>query len=120
MFAEDTAPALVSSSPDRPNPAEGNEGGDWNVNSRYTVESVEFPDTHESSFSHRLREQIRSGRLLPGARLPSSRALGRQLGISRGVVVEAYSQLSAEGYLMPAKKGKRPPDLRYFGQSRNQ
>jgi hypothetical protein len=25
--------------------------------------------------------------------------------------------LSADGYLMPARKGQRPPDLRYFGQS---
>jgi GntR family transcriptional regulator/MocR family aminotransferase len=47
-----------------------------------------------------LREQIRSGRLLPEARLPSSRALARELGISRGVVVEAYAQLTAEGYLI--------------------
>jgi GntR family transcriptional regulator/MocR family aminotransferase len=47
-----------------------------------------------------LREQIRSGRLLPEARLPSSRALARELGISRGLVVEAYAQLTAEGYLI--------------------
>ena len=26
--------------------------------------------------------------------------------------------LSAEGYLMPAKKGQAPPDLKYFNQSR--
>jgi hypothetical protein len=26
--------------------------------------------------------------------------------------------LSADGYLMPAKKGQAPPDLRYFNQSR--
>jgi GntR family transcriptional regulator/MocR family aminotransferase len=46
-----------------------------------------------------LREQVRSGRLAPGTRLPSSRALAVELGISRGVVLEAYAQLSAEGYL---------------------
>jgi len=46
-----------------------------------------------------LREQVRSGRLAPGARLPSSRALAAELGVSRGVVIEAYAQLSAEGYL---------------------
>ncbi len=46
-----------------------------------------------------LREQVRSGRLRPGARLPSSRALAAELGISRGVVLEAYAQLTAEGYL---------------------
>jgi len=46
-----------------------------------------------------LRERVRSGRLSPGTRLPSSRALARELGISRGVVLEAYAQLTAEGYL---------------------
>ncbi|MET0811198.1 MAG: winged helix-turn-helix domain-containing protein, partial [Thermoleophilaceae bacterium] len=44
-----------------------------------------------------LREAIRAGRLTPGAALPSSRALAVDLGISRGVVVEAYEQLTAEG-----------------------
>jgi GntR family transcriptional regulator/MocR family aminotransferase len=47
-----------------------------------------------------LREAIRSGRLRAGAKLPASRALADQLEVSRGVVVEAYSQLIAEGYLV--------------------
>lgn len=47
----------------------------------------------------RLREQVRSGRLAPGTKLPSSRALAGLLGVSRGVVLEAYGQLVAEGYL---------------------
>jgi GntR family transcriptional regulator / MocR family aminotransferase len=46
-----------------------------------------------------LRELVRSGRLGPGSRLPSSRALAAELGVSRGVVLEAYAQLTAEGYL---------------------
>jgi GntR family transcriptional regulator/MocR family aminotransferase len=46
-----------------------------------------------------LRAAIRNRRLHPRTRLPSSRALARKLGVSRGVVVEAYSQLVAEGYL---------------------
>jgi GntR family transcriptional regulator/MocR family aminotransferase len=46
-----------------------------------------------------LREAIRSGRLLAGAQLPSSRALAADLGFSRGTVVQAYEQLLAEGYL---------------------
>jgi GntR family transcriptional regulator / MocR family aminotransferase len=46
-----------------------------------------------------IRESIQAGRLAAGAPLPSSRALARELGISRGVVTEAYSQLAAEGYL---------------------
>ena len=36
-------------------------------------------------------------------RLPSTRALAAELGISRGVVTEAYGQLGAEGYLRPAR-----------------
>jgi GntR family transcriptional regulator / MocR family aminotransferase len=46
-----------------------------------------------------LREAIRAGRLSPGERLPSSRALARELGVSRGLVTECYGQLEAEGYL---------------------
>jgi GntR family transcriptional regulator/MocR family aminotransferase len=46
-----------------------------------------------------LRQAIRSGRLRAGTKLPSSRLLGSELQVSRGVVVEAYSQLAAEGYL---------------------
>jgi GntR family transcriptional regulator / MocR family aminotransferase len=46
-----------------------------------------------------LREDIRSARLLAGARMPSTRGLAAELGVSRGVVTEAYGQLAAEGYL---------------------
>ncbi len=46
-----------------------------------------------------LRAAIRHGRLAAGSRLPSSRALAAELGISRGVVTSAYDQLAAEGYL---------------------
>src|SRR5947209_2326267 len=46
-----------------------------------------------------IRERIRSGALPGGVALPPTRALAAQLGVSRGVVVEAYAQLVAEGYL---------------------
>jgi len=46
-----------------------------------------------------LREAIRDGRLPGGERLPSSRELARELGVSRGLVQECYGQLLAEGYL---------------------
>jgi GntR family transcriptional regulator/MocR family aminotransferase len=46
-----------------------------------------------------LRENIRRGRLPAGTRLLSTRALAAELGVSRGVVTEAYGQLAAEGYL---------------------
>ena len=46
-----------------------------------------------------LRTAIRTGLLEADSALPSTRALAAQLGVSRGVVVEAYEQLVAEGYL---------------------
>ncbi|HEX6857639.1 MAG TPA: PLP-dependent aminotransferase family protein [Streptosporangiaceae bacterium] len=46
-----------------------------------------------------LREAIRTGRLPVGERLPSSRELAREIGVSRGLVQECYAQLIAEGYL---------------------
>ncbi|QHC24160.1 aminotransferase class I/II-fold pyridoxal phosphate-dependent enzyme [Streptomyces sp. GS7] len=46
-----------------------------------------------------LRDAVRSGRLATGTRLPSGRALAADLGVSRGLVTEAYEQLTAEGYL---------------------
>ncbi|HSS04802.1 MAG TPA: PLP-dependent aminotransferase family protein [Solirubrobacterales bacterium] len=68
-----------------------------------------------------IRGHIQAGRLAAGARLPSSRALAKELGISRGVVTEAYGQLAAEGYLLTRQgapvrvartvrsSGSRPP-----------
>ena len=47
-----------------------------------------------------LREAVRTGRLAPGTRLPASRGLARDLGVSRGTVTHAYAQLVAEGYLV--------------------
>lgn len=47
----------------------------------------------------RLRELIREGTLPAGSRLPSSRVLAGDLQVSRRMVVDAYDQLTAEGYL---------------------
>ncbi|MEW2270874.1 PLP-dependent aminotransferase family protein [Streptomyces griseofuscus] len=46
-----------------------------------------------------LRDAVRTGRLAPGTRLPSSRALAADLGIARNTVGEAYADLVAEGWL---------------------
>jgi GntR family transcriptional regulator / MocR family aminotransferase len=46
-----------------------------------------------------LKSSIHSGRLDAGARLPSSRNLAVDLGISRNTVLQAYEQLQAEGYV---------------------
>src|SRR4051794_25267720 len=44
-------------------------------------------------------DMILAGELLPGFRLPSTRLLACQLGISRNSVSHAYEQLLLEGYL---------------------
>ncbi|MFF3466952.1 MocR-like pyridoxine biosynthesis transcription factor PdxR [Streptomyces sp. NPDC001984] len=46
-----------------------------------------------------LREAVRTGRLAPGSRLPASRSLAADLGVSRNTVVESYAELVAEGWL---------------------
>jgi GntR family transcriptional regulator/MocR family aminotransferase len=50
-----------------------------------------------------IREDVRAGRLAAGTRLPSSRSLATELGVSRGVISEAYGQLAAEGYLLASQ-----------------
>ncbi|MEV0900728.1 PLP-dependent aminotransferase family protein [Actinoplanes sp. NPDC049802] len=51
-----------------------------------------------------MRTAITAGRLAPGARLPASRLLAAELGVSRGVVVQAYQRLTDEG-LAAARTG---------------
>ena len=46
-----------------------------------------------------IRDRIESGALPHGTRLPASRSLARQLGVSRISVVNAYSELRSAGYL---------------------
>jgi GntR family transcriptional regulator / MocR family aminotransferase len=53
-----------------------------------------------AQLEEQLRDSVRSGRLPAGLALPSSRQLARELSVSRGVVVDAYAQLAAEGYLV--------------------
>ena len=66
----------------------------------------------ERALETALREAIRSGRLHAGARLPGSRSLAADLGISRGTVVQAYAQLIAEGWLTGVPgSGTRVADL---------
>ena len=59
-----------------------------------------------------LVEEIQSGRLAPGARLPSKRQLCAHLGISMSTVETAYGILAAEGYIQArARSGYRVCDL---------
>jgi GntR family transcriptional regulator / MocR family aminotransferase len=69
--------------------------------------SREGPQTLGKQIEDQLRQAIREGALRPDARVPSTRDLAGQLGISRRVVVDAYAQLAAEGYLS-LRQGARP------------
>ncbi|MGH3384414.1 MAG: PLP-dependent aminotransferase family protein [Nocardioidaceae bacterium] len=73
---------------------------DW---SRDSPELLVTFDRTGGSLSGQLQDQlrraIREGRLAAGERLPSTRRLAEQLGVSRGTVVDVYEQLLAEGYV---------------------
>ena len=55
--------------------------------------------TLRRQLERQIRDAIRAGRLGPDSKLPPSRVLANDLGVSRGVVTDAYAQLAAEGYL---------------------
>jgi GntR family transcriptional regulator/MocR family aminotransferase len=69
--------------------------------------SREGSGTLGTQIEDQLRRAIRDGALRPGAEVPSTRDLARQAGVSRRIVVDAYAQLSAEGYLR-LRQGARP------------
>jgi GntR family transcriptional regulator/MocR family aminotransferase len=58
------------------------------------------PEPLHRQLANGLREAIRAGRLTPTTKLPSTRVLAADLGVSRRLVVDAYSQLTAEGFLL--------------------
>lgn len=75
-------------------------GGEWTT-SGLDLFLRSHPDVgRRDGLERALREAIRAGRLPPGTRLPASRSLARDLGVSRGTVTHAYAQLVAEGYLI--------------------
>jgi GntR family transcriptional regulator/MocR family aminotransferase len=53
---------------------------------------------HRQIYDH-LREAILSGQLVGGLRLPATRTLATELGVSRNTVMSAFDQLLAEGYM---------------------
>ena len=64
------------------------------------------------ALTDQLRDAVRTGSLRAGVRLPSSRVLAHDLGLSRGVVVAVYEQLGAEGYLDSRRgSGTRVADI---------
>ena len=65
------------------------------------------PKTLGRQIEDQLRQAIRDNILRRGSRLPSTRDLARELGVSRPIVVDAYAQLAGEGYL-ELRPGARP------------
>ena len=55
-----------------------------------------------------LRDAVRTGRLTPGIRLPSSRSLAADLGMARNTVADSYAELIAEGWLTAASRVRAP------------
>ncbi|WP_312998462.1 winged helix-turn-helix domain-containing protein, partial [Achromobacter animicus] len=47
----------------------------------------------------RFRSAIAEGTLKPGDRIPSARALAKEIGVARGTIEVAYSLLASEGYI---------------------
>jgi GntR family transcriptional regulator/MocR family aminotransferase len=93
-----------------PGPAAGGEGGDaagrraapagWTAAWELLLPSAALPARGRGrALQTALREAVRDGRLAAGTQLPSSRELAADLGVSRGLVTDAYAQLTAEGYL---------------------
>src|SRR6202011_3484882 len=71
---------------------------------RATAFELVLPLPDAGRLAHRwlydaLRTEILEGRLRPGARLPSTRDLASQYGLSRGTIVNAFEQLKSEGYV---------------------
>ncbi|PTA69538.1 MocR-like pyridoxine biosynthesis transcription factor PdxR [Deinococcus arcticus] len=57
------------------------------------------PHALHAQLARQLRGAVLSGTLPPGAPLPGSRTLARRLGVTRGVVEDAYAELLADGTL---------------------
>jgi GntR family transcriptional regulator/MocR family aminotransferase len=64
-------------------------------------------ETLRSALERTLRDAILSGAMREGVRLPASRRLAEELGVSRGVVTDAYDQLASQGFLIT--RGRSAP-----------
>jgi GntR family transcriptional regulator / MocR family aminotransferase len=58
------------------------------------------PEPLRDQVAGQIRGAIRAGRLRAGVRLPATRRLAADLGVSRGVVVEAYGELAHQGFIL--------------------
>ncbi len=80
----------------------------------YTLEPHTAVPLYEQLI-RRIKEDISSGALRPGEKLPSKRNLAGNLGVSTITVETAYQQLTAEGYITSApRRGYFVSDIRSF------
>ncbi|WP_101255127.1 PLP-dependent aminotransferase family protein [Streptomyces barkulensis] len=80
------------------NPADGAVGGAVGSGSDLHLD-LGGPGGLRACLMRALRDAVRTGRLAPGTRLPSSRSLAADLGVARNTVADAYAELVAEGWL---------------------
>jgi len=73
--------------------------GDWSASGVDLHLDPDAAGGRRAGLERALRDAIRSGRLAPHTRLPSTRALAADLGLSRGTVSAAFGQLTEEGWL---------------------
>lgn len=70
---------------------------------RFAYESLIIVKDHKTPIFRQIEEQMRDaiwqGRLRAGERLPSTRAMAKELGVARNTVINAYEQLHVEGFL---------------------
>ena len=74
------------------------------MSKRTTTFALALPPRRDDTPAYRwlctvLRSEILEGRLRPGSRLPATRDLARQHGLSRGTIIGAFEQLKSEGYI---------------------
>ncbi|WP_138512928.1 PLP-dependent aminotransferase family protein [Rhodoferax bucti] len=73
--------------------------------SRFAALPAHAPWSRQRQLHECLRSAIRNGTLSAGARLPATRTLAQELGVSRNTVLYAYDQLSTEGFVQPGQRG---------------
>jgi len=73
---------------------------------RFPLDRLLFETASDQPLYRQLEQQLRQlmgrGVLAPGEKLPSTRGLAAELGVSRNTIATAYNQLLAEGYLEAA------------------
>ncbi|MGJ0127895.1 PLP-dependent aminotransferase family protein [Pantoea sp. RHCKP32] len=67
--------------------------------------------TLQQQLYQRIKEAILQGQLAAGSRLPATRQLALDLGVSRNTVLNVWAQLQAEGYLTSDRQGSRVTPL---------